>query len=385
MNNAKESKLILLSSGGTGGHVFPAIALGRDLLSRGYRVEMATDSRGAQYNAEKYGIKVHVLKSGTLGSGVLGKFKGVASLGVGILQARKLVDRLKPAIVVGFGGYPSFPAVYAAQKKKIPTVIHEQNAIIGRANIMLAPKSDRIALSMARVEGLDEVDVVRAIITGNPVRDDIADLYNKPYPSLDADSELHIFVMGGSQGAQVFSDVLPEALAQLGEPYKNRLRIVQQCRPDDIDRTRTLYTNAGIQARISHFFDDVPAILASSHLIIGRSGASTVAEVTASGRPAIFVPYPHHADQQQKINAETVVDAGGAWIMDQKGFTAEAVVTRLETFMQNPETLFRAAESSRSCGKPDAARRLGNLVTAIASGWDKKDKMTFDPTQGRDV
>ncbi|MDP7142996.1 MAG: undecaprenyldiphospho-muramoylpentapeptide beta-N-acetylglucosaminyltransferase [Alphaproteobacteria bacterium] len=379
---SKESKLILLSSGGTGGHVFPAIALGRDLLSRGYRVEMATDVRGTRYEAEKYGIKVHVLKSGTLGSGLLGKIKGATSLGLGVLQARKLVDRLKPSVVVGFGGYPSFPAVFAAQQKRIPTVIHEQNAIIGRANILLAPKADRIALSMSRVEGLEEVDAVRAIVTGNPVRDDIADLYNKPYPTLETDGVLNVFVMGGSQGAQIFSDVMPEALAQMPAPYKKRLRIVQQCRPDDIDRTRAIYNTADIQARLSSFFDDVPDILTQTHLIIGRSGASTVAEVTASGRPAIFVPYPHHADQQQKINAETVVDAGGAWIMDQKGFTNEALITRLETFMQNPETLFRAAEASRSCGKPDAARRLGNLVTALASGWDKKEKTRFDPTQG---
>ena len=380
----KVSKLILLSSGGTGGHVFPAIALAKDLLSRGYRVHFVTESRGQKYLQNIEGIEVHVIKSGTLGSGVLGKIKGLTSLGLGILQAGKLIDRLQPSIVVGFGGYPSFPGVYVAQKRKIPTIIHEQNAILGKANVMLASKADRIALSMKRGDGLDEVDSVRSIVTGNPVREEVSELYNKPYPALETDGPLNIFIVGGSLGAKVFSDVLPSALSQLSAAYKARLNIVQQCREEDIEKVRTQYADAGIKAKLGVFFDNVPEILQTSHLIIARSGASTVAEVTTAGRPAIFVPYPYHADQQQKINAEAVVDAGGAWMMSQNGFTEEALLARLETFLQNPETLFRAAESSRECGKPDAARRLGNLVTAIASGWDKEANKRFDLTQGHD-
>lgn len=378
-----DPNLVLLSAGGTGGHMFPAAALARDLVSRGYRVALITDLRGSHYRNIFGDIDLHVIKSSGLQKGFTGKLKGALSFGVGFLKAGKLLDKLKPAIVVGFGGYASAPAVYAAQRRQIPTVIHEQNAVIGRANLFLAPKTDRIALSNNQVAGLEEADAVRAVVTGNPVREEIADLYNKPYPALVQDGQLNIFVMGGSLGARVFSEVLPPVLSKLSAEYRARLDITQQCREEDLDAAGAVYEQAGIKARLSTFFDDVPDILAASHLVIARSGASTVAEVTAAGRPAIFVPYPHHADQQQKMNAEIVVDAGGAWIMSQEGFTEDAILARIETFLQNPQTLFNAAEAARSCGKPDAARRLGNLVMAIASGWDKDAKRPFDLTQGR--
>lgn len=370
MNKEAESKLVVLSAGGTGGHMFPAAALGRDLISRGYRVELVTDTRGQKF-ADIFGdIPVHVIQSGTLGAGIVGKLKGMSRLGLGIIRAGRLLGQLKPAAVVGFGGYPSVPAVYAAQRRGIPTVIHEQNAILGRANVFLAPKAKRIALSVPHTQGLEEADAVRAVFTGNPVREEIAALYTKAYPLLKPDGEMKIFVMGGSLGAHVFADILPRALAQLAGPYRARLDITQQCRAEDIDHVRAAYQAAGIKARLATFFHDVPDILAHTHLVIARSGASTVAEVTASGRPAIFVPYPYHADQQQKINADAVADVGGGWVMTQNGFTEDAITARLETFLQSPETLFRAAEAARGSGRPDAARRLGNLVTALASGWD---------------
>lgn len=381
MNNA--SSLILLSAGGTGGHMFPAASLAQDLVSRGYRVEIVTDTRGKKFSNIFNGLPIHVVSAGTFGKGIMGKIKGVAALGIGLLQARGLIDKLRPSLVVGFGGYPSVPAVHAAQKKRIPTIIHEQNAILGKANAYLAPKTDRIALSMPLTDGMDESDAVRAIFTGNPVRDEISALYNKPYPNLQTDGTLKILVLGGSLGAGVFSDILPEAFAKLANPYKARLDITQQCREEDIEKTRAVYDRAGIKANLATFFDNVPELLANAHLVIARSGASTVAEVTVAGRPAIFVPYPFHKDQQQKINADTVADAGGAWVMTQDGFTEDALLSRIENFLQNPEVLFRAAEASRSCAKPDAARRLGNLVTAIASGWDKKASKQYDLTQGR--
>ena len=378
-----ESKLILLSAGGTGGHMFPAAALAQDLVSRGYRVALVTDGRGKKFEKIFGDIPVHPIKAGTLGVGIWGKIRGAAALGVGMIQAGRLVEHLHPAVVVGFGGYPSVPAVYAAQRRKIPSIIHEQNAILGRANVFLAPRADRIALSIAHVEGLEEVDAVRAVVTGNPVREEIAALYAKPYPALQADGPLKIAVLGGSLGARIFSDVLPAAFAKLPAAYKARLEVTQQCREEDIDVVRVVYEQAGIKAHLATFFEDVPAILSSAHLVIARSGASTVSEVTTAGRPAVFVPYPHHKDQQQKKNADAVADAGGAWVMTQDGFTVEALLARVETFLQNPETLFRAAENARSCARPDAARRLGNLVTAIASGWDKEASRPYDLTQGR--
>jgi UDP-N-acetylglucosamine--N-acetylmuramyl-(pentapeptide) pyrophosphoryl-undecaprenol N-acetylglucosamine transferase len=379
----KTKRLVLLSAGGTGGHMFPAAALAQDLISRGYEVALATDERGKKFAHIFENVKIHELKAGTLRKGLMGKIKGMLALALGVLQARTLLSKLKPSIVVGFGGYPSVPAVYMAQRRHIPTIIHESNAVLGKANAFLASRADRIALSMPLVDGMDEADAVRTIFTGNPVRDEIAALFNKPYPALDMDGNLEIAVLGGSLGANIFSEVLPKAFAKLSPAYRRRLRLTQQCRAEDIEAVRKAYDEAGIEARLETFFDDMPAILSKTHLVISRSGASTVSEVTVAGRPAIFVPAPFHKDQQQKINADVVADAGGAWVMTQDGFTEEALLVRIETFLQAPETLFRAAENARSCAKPDAARRLGNLVTALSSGWDKQALRSYDITQGR--
>lgn len=351
--------------------MFPADALAQDLLSRGYRVALATDLRGKRFEPFAGGIPVHVLKSGTLGSGLIKKVQAVVSLGFGIFQARKLLSDLKPSVVVGFGGYPSVPAVYAAQMMKIPTVIHEQNAILGKANVFLAPKADRIAVAWGHVEGLDNTDEARAVVTGNPVRPDISSLYNKPFPTIEQDGVLRIFVTGGSQGAAVFAEIVPHALAKLAPHHRARLEIVQQCHEGDMLHVQSIYDNAGIKADLRPFFKDMALQFERCHLVICRSGAGTVSEVTTAGRPAIFVPYPHHADQQQKRNADSVADAGGGWVMTQNGFTVDALLARLETFLQTPQTLFRAAENARACGRPDAARKLGNIVMALASGWDK--------------
>jgi len=363
-------KLILLSAGGTGGHMFPADALAQDLLSRGYRVALITDIRGKRFEPFAGGIPIYVVNSGTLGSGLIRKMKSAVSLGIGFFQARKVLSDLKPSVVVGFGGYPSVPGVYAAQTMKIPTVIHEQNAILGRANVFLAPKADRIAVAWGHVEGLDSTDEARAVVTGNPVRPDISALYNKPFPTIEQDGPLRIFITGGSQGAAVFAEIVPPALAKLPAHHRARLDIVQQCHESDIARVQAIYHSAGIQADLRPFFKDMALQFERCHLVIARSGAGTVSEVTTAGRPAIFVPYPHHADQQQKRNADSVADAGGGWVMTQSGFTVEALSARLETFLQTPETLFRAAENARACGRPDAARKLGNIVMALASGWD---------------
>lgn len=367
---SKNNNLIVLSAGGTGGHMTPARALGLDLLSRGYQVEVITDTRGLNFAQIFDGMPMHVVKAGTLGGGIKGKIGGMANLGFGMVKASLILGKLKPALVVGFGGYPSVPGVYAAQKMGIPTILHESNAVIGRANAFLAPKASRIALSLPEMSGIDERLHDRCVITGNPVRPDIAALYTQPYPTPKPDGELRILIMGGSLGARVLSQIVPQALSMLDADLRARLRIVQQCRAEDIESVRDIYQAAQIDATLKTFFDDVPEQLAKAHLVIARSGASTVAEVTTAGRPAIFVPAAYHADQQQKMNADAVADAGGAWVMTEAGFTQEALLARIETFLQNPETLFKAAENARSCGKPDAARKLGNLVTTLARGWN---------------
>ncbi|MEZ5814937.1 MAG: undecaprenyldiphospho-muramoylpentapeptide beta-N-acetylglucosaminyltransferase [Alphaproteobacteria bacterium] len=364
-------KLVMLSAGGTGGHVMPAQALALDLLSRGYKVQLITDKRGMKFAPAFGDIPIHEIKAGTLGTGLKGKLLGGINLARGILQAQKILRRQSPAIVVGFGGYPSFPALYAAQKAKIPTIIHEQNAVLGKANAMLAPKAARIASSTPELRGIEESDRMRMVFTGNPVRPEISALYTRPYPALETGGKMRILVMGGSLGATVFSEVLPAALSRLPENHRARLRITQQCREEDLPIARRQYGAAGIEANLSTFIEDVAGELEQTHLVIARSGASTVAEVSTAGRPAIFVPYPHHKDQQQKMNAETIADAGGGWVMTEDGFTIEAILAKIETFLQNPEILFRAAEKARECARPDAARKLGNLVTAIMSGWNE--------------
>lgn len=382
-----QAKLIVLSAGGTGGHVVPAAALAKDLQARGFRVEWVTDSRGQKFAPMFHGVPCHVVQSGTLGGGVIGKVKGMAALGFGLLQARQLVARLKPAMVIGFGGYPSFPAVHAAQALNIPTIVHEQNAVLGKANVMLAKKAARVALSWsARGEQSQSLALAqKTVVTGNPVREDIAALYTKPYPNMMNASAVTFFIMGGSLGAKVFADVVPTALSRLSSDQRARLDVVQQCREEDLAMVREAYAKAGIKARLESFLNDVPEILARTHLVIARSGASTVAEVAAAGRPSIFVPYPHHADQQQKFNAESLAQCGGAWVMAQSGFTEDALLVRLETFFQNPEILTKAAEAARGCGKPDATLRLGNLVVETLAGWNAPSATSQDDSPIRSL
>lgn len=360
--------LIILSCGGTGGHVTPARALAQDLAARGYPVEVLTDRRGIRYQFLFSDIPMHVVSAGTAGPGLGGKIRGALALLVGIGQALVFLRRRRPAIVVGFGGYPSVPGVLAAQMLRVPTVIHEQNAVIGWANAILARKATRIALSLPETQGLDEQEKQRTVVTGNPVRQDIAALYAQPYPVPEDEGKLHILVLGGSLGASVFSTVLPQALAMLPPAQRARLSIAQQARAEDAAGTEKLYAESGIHATLKSFFDDVPQQLAAAHLVIARAGASTVAEIATAGRPAIFVPYPHHKDQQQKMNADAVADAGGAWVMTESGFTPDALLARIETFLQNPSILARAAEKSRSCARPDAARKLGDVVVGIVMG-----------------
>ena len=362
------SDFILISAGGTGGHMSPASALASELIKRSVRVELATDTRGVKYKKMFPDIPIHVVKSGTAHAGILGKIKGAINLAIGILQGFSLVRKLKPDAVIGFGGYPSFPAVWAAQMTGIPTGLHEQNAIIGKANVMLAPKAKFIALSLPLPENMDFSNHItsKSEITGNPVRPEIIALKNAPYPDVREDGSLNIFVMGGSLGATVFSRVVPKALSCLGEDQKKHLNIVQQCREADLEESKALYEKSGIESvTLAPFFDNVAEKLKETHLFIGRSGASTVAEISIAGRPAIYVPYPHHKDQQQKRNAASVVDKGGAWVMEEKDFTSEALLERMKMLFDNLQTLPRAASRAKECGRANAAQDLADLSLKI--------------------
>ena len=373
---------VMLCAGGTGGHMFPALSLAKDLLSRGCEVIIVTDLRAVKYIKNHDGMTVHVIASSSLPSGIAGKIKGIVALGKGYLKSRSLISKYKPGLVIGFGGYPSLPPMVVAQQRHIPTIIHEQNAILGKANSYLAPKADRIALSLPDMTSLEEADSMRAVVTGNPVRAEIAELYSHPYNAPDNNEPFHVTIMGGSLGAKVMAKYVPQALSELSEDLRVRLNVVQQCHEEDVAEIQEIYMAAGITSVLKPFFDDVPAILKKTHLVVARSGASTVAEISIAGIPAIYIPYPHHADEQQKVNAETVSKQGGAWVIQEKDLSVENLLKQIEILMRSPQMLFEAADAARNCAKPEATRKLGNLVIALLKGWDKQAHKPYDYTQG---
>lgn len=359
------SKTILLSAGGTGGHLFPAQALATELLQDGHDVIFATDERGMVFYEksawpQKDQVSLNPLQSATWRPGIFGKISALFTMGLGVLQALKLIKTKKPDCIVGFGGYPSFPAMFAGQLLGVPTVLHEQNAVVGKANAKLAQKAQHIALSLPGTKGIDSIRE-KTSVTGNPVRAEILAHQNTTLPHFDDNSTLNIFVMGGSQGARIFGEVIPEAIKKLPEHLQKRISIQQQCRPEEINDVTGRFSVLEATSNIQTFFTDVETQLSNCHVFIGRSGASTVAEVAAVGRPAIFVPM-QHADQQQKHNANVIADTGGGWVMTEDGFTDEALATRLESFFNLPEILTKAAVSASGCGRPYATRDLAAVI-----------------------
>ncbi len=357
------SHTVVLAAGGTGGHVFPAQALGSELTSRGLKVALVTDERGGVHGQLPGISEVHLIRAGGLaGKGVAARIRSALALTVGLVQARSLLKRLRPEAVVGFGGYASVPTMLAAGFGGFRAALHEQNAILGRANRLLASRVMRIATSFEGTRGLPSGGESKVLHTGMPVRPAIAEMRGRDYPKLQADGPVHLVVLGGSQGAQVFSQIIPAAVTALPEALRGRLRITQQCRPEDLDAVRAVYAAAGINAELSSFFDDVPERIAGAHLVIARSGASTVAELLAVGRPAILVPYPHAIDDHQAFNAHAVADAGAGWLMPQEAFTAEALAERMLSLIGMPATLVTAAAAARANGRADAAVRLADMV-----------------------
>jgi UDP-N-acetylglucosamine--N-acetylmuramyl-(pentapeptide) pyrophosphoryl-undecaprenol N-acetylglucosamine transferase len=362
------SALIALAAGGTGGHLFPAEALARELLAQGCRVALVTDRRGQAFGDKLPGVDLHRIRAGRLDAGVMGKVVGLAELALGTIEARRKLRALAPAAVVGFGGYPSVPTMLAAARLGLPTLIHEQNAILGRANRLLAPRVKRIATSFAEVGGVRPADRVRVVETGNPVRPAIAALRGTPYPAPAPDAPFHILVIGGSQGARVLSEVIPAALAALPEGIRRRLSVTQQARAEDIDAVRRAHAASGVAAELATFFGDVPERLARAHLVISRSGASSTAEIAMLGRPSVLVPYLHAADDHQTANARALQRVGGAWVMPEPAFTAAALAAKLQALIAAPATLAAAAAAAFALGRPDAARALAALVLAGIGG-----------------
>ena len=355
----------VLAAGGTGGHLIPAFALATELDRRGHHVALITDARGEAIPGKPDFLAAHVIPVGRFGKNPLGWFKGLSAVLEGRAMARRLFDSFAPSAVVGFGGYPSLPALLAATRAGIPSVVHEQNAVLGRVNRFLAGRVEAIATAYAEVERLKPGHEIKTHCVGNPVRPEVLALREMDYPPLPEDGLLRVLVTGGSQGARVLSEVVPDGLAMLPPAIRMRLQVTQQCRPEDIERVRTRYRGHDIPADLGTYFEDMAHRLADAHLFIGRAGASTIAELTAAGRPAILVPLPIATDDHQAANTREMVKAGGARMIRQEKFTAKELAKQIMALADDREGLANAAHAAWNCGLPDAARDLADLVESF--------------------
>jgi UDP-N-acetylglucosamine--N-acetylmuramyl-(pentapeptide) pyrophosphoryl-undecaprenol N-acetylglucosamine transferase len=361
-----DNKSVLLAAGGTGGHLFPAQALAEELARRGIPVDLATDMRGDRYGMGFPARSVHRLPSATLASKspvALARTAWLLSRGLG--SAYGLLGKLKPGIVVGFGGYPTFAPIKAAQIRRIPTLLHEQNAVLGRANKMLAPGVSGIATSFASTKYLSPELASKARLTGNPVRSAVIEAARRPYWRPAPTGKLSLLVFGGSQGARFFSEAVPPALALLPMELRHRLEVVQQAREEDAEAVSAAYRAHGINAEVSHFFTDLPERMARAHLVVARSGASTVAELTVIGRPSILVPLPHALDNDQLQNAARLAESGAAWCIEQKDLSAERLANDIGTLLGDADALAKAADAAKMLGRPDAVGRLADLTEEL--------------------
>jgi UDP-N-acetylglucosamine--N-acetylmuramyl-(pentapeptide) pyrophosphoryl-undecaprenol N-acetylglucosamine transferase len=359
--------LILLAAGGTGGHLFPAEALGVELIKRGLRVRLATDARALRYSGLFSKDNIDVVPSETVrGRNPLSLARTAILLGYGTAVAVNLVRRLKPAAVVGFGGYPTLPPLIAARLVGVPGIIHDANAVLGRANRFLSSRVNAIATSLPGVLDRDPALAGKATTVGTPMRPAILAAAAVPYASPEPNGPLRLLVVGGSQGARVMSDIVPGAIERLEPALWSRLTLTQQVREEDMVRVRAVYNRLKINAELAPFFSDLPARLASNHLVISRSGAGTVAELAAIGRPSILVPLPGALDQDQFANAGVLSQAGGALRVPQTEFTPDRLAAEISALAAEPAKLTVMAERARSVGRLDAAERLADLVVKVA-------------------
>jgi UDP-N-acetylglucosamine--N-acetylmuramyl-(pentapeptide) pyrophosphoryl-undecaprenol N-acetylglucosamine transferase len=358
----------VLAAGGTGGHLFPAQAVAGELIRRGRRVVVMTDGRGHNYASAFPGADIATVPAATFaGRSALGRIAAFGVIGMGVVSAFLKLLNLKPRAVVGFGGYPSLPVMLAASLARIPSAVHEQNAVMGRVNRLLAPRVKKIAANYLFVRFAPK-DEDRIVFTGNPVRPEAVELTGAPYTPPDARGPIRVLVFGGSQGARSLSQLVPAALTRLADELRARLDVVQQCRPDDVVAVEAAYGAAGIKAEVARFFTDLPKRMAAAHLVIARSGASTLGELTVIGRPAVLIPYPHALDDHQAANAEVLEKAGAAWVIREDALDAEKLAALLADIFADPERLRARADAARALGRPDAAARLADLAESLTRG-----------------
>ncbi len=363
----KNDLSVMLAAGGTGGHLFPAFALAEELARRGVAVDLITDMRGDRYGSGFPARAVYQVPAATLASrSPIAAAKTALALARGTKAAYSIIGKVKPSAVIGFGGYPSYPPLAAARLRGVPTAVHEQNAVLGRANRLLAKSVTGIATSFEHTKFLDGALQSKAQFTGNPVRQSVVDAARRAFEAPRDGGPINLLVFGGSQGARYFSDTVPPALALLPIDLRSRLRVVQQTREEDLARTQAAYTQSGIAADVAPFFKDLPERMAAAHLVIGRAGASTVAELTVIGRPSLLVPLPHALDNDQLNNARRLAESGGGWCIEQKDLSVERLAIEIQRATAAPQALAAAAEAAKKAGKPDAVSRLADFVLALA-------------------
>ncbi len=361
------ARLAVIAAGGTGGHMFPAQALAEALTRRGWRIVLATDERGAMY-ADKFPADVRLtLSAATAKAGdPIGMIKAAFAVMQGVMQAGAAFKRMDPAVVVGFGGYPSLPSLMAALGQKRPTVIHEQNAVLGRVNRFLAPRVTEVACAFPTLEKATPKVKARAHVVGNPVRPEIAALFDKPYEAPVDGQPIKLLVTGGSQGARLLSELVPEAILRLPEETRLRLEVQQQTRKESMDIARSTYLNAMVRAEVAPFFRDMAGRLGAAHLVIGRAGASTVCELAVAGKPSILIPLKIATDNHQRFNARLLEDASAAAVCLEEELTVDSLAGALKALLKDPAWLAKMAAGAHGVAKPDAAEDLADLVERTA-------------------
>jgi UDP-N-acetylglucosamine--N-acetylmuramyl-(pentapeptide) pyrophosphoryl-undecaprenol N-acetylglucosamine transferase len=360
---------IALAAGGTGGHMFPADALSRELQERGHTVILVTDKRGLKYPGLFKGVTNFVVEAGSIArGGIIARLMAAVDILAGAIEARRVLKKHGVQVVVGFGGYPALPAVIAARVMGLKYCLHEQNAVLGRVNRLMVKGASALALSFKGTRKIPKHSKRKSILIGNPVRKEILQVGLTPYPSLGEDHVLRVMVVGGSQGASIFSDIVPEALAMLPRAFKDQLQVTQQCREEDLERVQARYDEEGIKAETMTFIEDMAGRLTWSHLVIGRSGAMTVTELATSGRPSILVPLPTSVDNHQVHNAEALSDVGAGWLVPQPEFNARELAKQIQKLSSRQSRLSDAAKLALSVSRPDATKHLADLVEQMVLG-----------------
>ncbi|HST91537.1 MAG TPA: undecaprenyldiphospho-muramoylpentapeptide beta-N-acetylglucosaminyltransferase [Brevundimonas sp.] len=359
------SKVCVVAAGGTGGHMFPAEALSRELAARGWRIVLATDHRGEAY-AQSFPAEERIALDAATGRGPIGLARAGVAIGRGVMKARAALNRLDAAVVVGFGGYPSAPALLAALSQRRPTLLHEQNAVLGRTNRWLAPWVGGIASSFPDLQKVPQAVGARVSLIGNPVRPDIRALHDRRWTAPDPAGPIHVLVTGGSQGARILAETAPRALAALPETLRNRLKVQQQSRAETLEAARQIYLEAGIEAEVAPFFRDMATRLSAAHLVIGRAGASTCSELAVASVPSLLIPLKIAMDDHQRFNAASLADAGGAEVMLEDEVTVERLTQALAALLDDPARLSAMSAGARSAALPDATRALADMVEAGA-------------------